>query len=367
MVITAIKSEFNLKNKSETMSSTKQMRFNCECCGYATDKKSSMTTHEKTKKHASNLAKNQVQIGDAKEQHERDLMGLEDVNVFIPEPKVKEPKVEKQKKYTKKDYIRIINDWYEMNSKGMAVKGSLNVGEYVKIIENNKISVEEVEEWKKGTEIEREGLLDILYRYNKLAEAFRYNTELSKKYGMVTSKHWTIPLLKQAINRLGLTDEKFDNMDKEYAIENEKFLERQRKIQEHRDKQQMEIERLKGLIEECDEDTQIEIAKEFMEIKSVSLREYIMKTHQDNRLYHPIPDPTRPLIYLNERGGCCNYTSQFRYKITWDNEKNWWDEDANVTFEVDLKWYKIEGKNIDIYTEIIERHYDNYTRGFVMK
>lgn len=80
------------------MSSTKQMRFNCECCGYATDKKSSMTTHEKTKKHASNLIKQQVQIEGVKEQHERDLMGLNDVNVFIPEPIVEEetPEPEKQ-------------------------------------------------------------------------------------------------------------------------------------------------------------------------------------------------------------------------------------------------------------------------------
>ena len=70
---------------------SKVMKFNCECCGYATDKKSSMTTHEKTKKHASNLAKSQIQTGECvKEQHERDLMGLEDVNVFIPEPIVEE-------------------------------------------------------------------------------------------------------------------------------------------------------------------------------------------------------------------------------------------------------------------------------------
>jgi len=66
------------------------MKFNCECCGYATDKKSSMTTHEKTKKHASNLAKSQIQIECVKEQHERELMGLEDVNVFIPKPIVEE-------------------------------------------------------------------------------------------------------------------------------------------------------------------------------------------------------------------------------------------------------------------------------------
>jgi hypothetical protein len=76
--------------KSETMSSTKQMRFNCECCGYATDKKSSMTTHLKTKKHASNLTKQQLQTECVKEQHERELMGLEDANVFIPKPKVEE-------------------------------------------------------------------------------------------------------------------------------------------------------------------------------------------------------------------------------------------------------------------------------------
>jgi hypothetical protein len=49
-----------------------------------------MTTHEKTKKHASNLAKQQLQTECVKEQHEGELMGLEDVNVFIPEPKVEE-------------------------------------------------------------------------------------------------------------------------------------------------------------------------------------------------------------------------------------------------------------------------------------
>ena len=66
---------------------SKVMKHICECCGYATDKKSSMTAHLKTKKHASNLAKSQIQID---EQHERDLMGLEDVDVYVPEPIVEE-------------------------------------------------------------------------------------------------------------------------------------------------------------------------------------------------------------------------------------------------------------------------------------
>ncbi len=77
------------EKQKRTMTS-KVMKFNCECCGYATDKKSSMTSHEKSKKHASNLAKQQLQTECVKEQHEGELMGLEDVNVFIPEPKVEE-------------------------------------------------------------------------------------------------------------------------------------------------------------------------------------------------------------------------------------------------------------------------------------
>lgn len=359
------------------------MRFNCECCGYATDKKSSMTTHEKTKKHALNLAKSQIQIEarllaeqGVKEQHERELMGLEDVNVFIPEPivespkpKVEKQKVEKPKKYTKKEYIRIINDWYEMNSKGVGIKESLNVGEYVKFIEKNKISIEEVEEWKKGTEVEREGLMNIIRRYNKLADAFRYNTEIRNKYSFVTTKHWTIPLLKQAINRLGLTDEKFDNMDKEYEVENQKCIEKLFQRQQERDKHKMEIERLKGLIEECDEETQIEIANEVMEIMSVPLRAEIKKEHQIQTLYplYRIPDPKRIFTYTYKHGGITTIALHYDYNITWDNGKNWWDEDANVTFEVDLNWYKIEDKKIDIYSEIIERHYDSYARGYVMK
>jgi hypothetical protein len=329
-----------------------------------------MTTHEKTKKHASNLAKNQVQTGDAKEQHERDLMGLEDVNVIIPEPKVKKPK-----KYTIRQNRRIIENWVKMTTgrNHYTVTHLKKAGYYVKYIEEHKINIQEVEQWikeqdeiKKARDAVWSEAHNIVQRYNKLVNKFiEFSEDGVSHYPFGSIKGGLSPM--EVIEKYEITTEKFDIMDKEYAIENEKFLERQRKIQEHKDKHKMEIERLKGLIEECDEDTQIEIAKEVMEMKSVPLREYIIKNHQGNLLYHPIPDPTQALRYLNERGGSCNGASQFRYKITWDNEKNWWDEDANVTLEVDLNWYMIEGKKIDIYTEIIERHYDNYTRGFVMK
>ena len=53
MVITAIKSEFNLKKPKRTMTS-KVMKYNCECCGYARQNKSNFQRHTKTKKHQRN-------------------------------------------------------------------------------------------------------------------------------------------------------------------------------------------------------------------------------------------------------------------------------------------------------------------------
>ena len=411
--------------KKRTMTS-KVMKHNCECCGYATDKKSSMTAHLKTKKHSKNLRYKLEQEEQKREEHESDLMRLEDVNVCIPKPKVeqfyipkmkkrreledlwikqeeqkreeqelnlmrledvnvyipkskpkkekvaKEPKPKKEKvvkpkKYTKDDYIEIINYWYEMNSKSIRITKTHKLDVYIEYIKKNNINIEDVETWIKNTDAERDELMSIVNRYNSLA--FDINS-LSKKnkYHEVRCIFWSIQLLKKVIKQQNLTEEKFEIMEKEKEMENEKYLERKRKDQEEWDEKNQKLDRLKNLIEECDDYTKNEIALEVFYNLSKQSQEDAIKTHKKVMRDYPDAIPSPSMSFMYDIGHVkVHFSIDSYYEIIWDEGKNWWDEDANIRHEIQIDWYKYHHRSLGEYTEIIERHYDNFTRGFVLK
>jgi hypothetical protein len=159
------------------MSSKKQMRFNCECCGFSSDRKSAYNAHTYTKKHATNLAKKEFQTECVKEQRERELMGLEDVKV----------KPKKKSKMTVNKYIEIIarfSDMYDYtkdkkyqnpcilhlswNMPNLRLK-RMPIAYYEKEMKILKIDVEKVEKWYKETLPRRNHLLELIKIHNGLS------------------------------------------------------------------------------------------------------------------------------------------------------------------------------------------------------
>jgi len=109
-----------------------------------------------------------------KEQHERGLMGLEDIKVCVPKKKVKNDdwKIKNNVRKAKEEYIGIINHWCEMTSiPREEVKIFNRLSSYVKFIEKN-IDIDELNEWKKKTDPERNELNDKIIRWVKAYEKF---------------------------------------------------------------------------------------------------------------------------------------------------------------------------------------------------
>ena len=318
------------------------MRFNCECCGYATDKKSSMTTHEKTKKHASNLVKSQIQTGEyVKEQHERDLMGLEDVNVIAPKIKVVKPK-----KYTMKQNRRIIENWVKMttNRKHYTVTHLEKAGYYVKYIEEHNINIQEVEQWieeqekeKKARDIVWHRASCLIERYNKLVLNFAIISENGESIYPSASCKGGLSAM-DVLEKYGITTEKLDDMDKEFKIEYEEFKRviKPKRLEKRLERQKEQVELVDMLYFIDDEDLKRDMISEFVELK-----------------------------HKPKNDGIRDYHITFMTGEIQDQCKIWltMTDDEKLTEARDAIPYHEH----EISKEIIERYYDSYTRGYVMK
>jgi hypothetical protein len=224
-----------------------------------------------------------------------------------------------------------------MNSKNVSVSERHNLSVYIHIIEIQKIDIDEVAEWKKNTEIERQELMNVIIRYNKLASDIRWVTEMNgKPYSQIGCDRWTIPMLKRAISHYGLTTEKFDDMEKELEIKTKKRVEDEKKYKEELLKKQKEQVILVDMLYSIDdEDLKRDMISEFVEL---------------------VDKPCDGLRECYNNRMATTIQEQYEIWLTLTDEK-----------KLTGARHALPHHTYEINKEIIERHYDSYARGYVMK
>ena len=147
-----------------------------------------------------------------KEQHERGLMGLEDIKVCVRVPKKKAKsndwKIKNNVGKAKEEYNGIINHWCEMNSiPREEVKIYNKLSSYVKFIEEN-IDIDELNEWKKRTAPEQVELTEKINRWVKAYERFHNGWALySSECCIAGDKNSTMLQKRKLIEKYKITEE----------------------------------------------------------------------------------------------------------------------------------------------------------------
>ena len=307
------------------MSSKKQMRFNCECCGFSSDRKSAYNAHTYTKKHTTNLSKEEFQKESVKEQRERELMGLEDVKV----------KPKKKSKMTVKKYIEIIarfSDMYDYtkdkkyknpcflhlgwNIPNLKMK-KMPIAFYEKEMKFLKIDVEKVEKWYEETLPRRNYLLELIKNHNRLSLSV-----IIQHQGILSDLEYQVRIYK---------------LEDPATIEK---LTQQRKSYEKRLREKAETTLI--YVDMCygidDDDLKNDMLNEIAEHICKLVDYYAGKDY-------------------------------FKSKLSKDYEENRkeWLEITNEEERLSNAKFAISFNIDDTVIEIIQRYYETHVRGFVMK